>query len=135
MDTIEDIVVGSQWAFRYSEGGLRVEITSLADNVIHVTMIGGTDDTTTIHEIGDTWTWKSSVPSFLHNWKQVERTSAAPSVWLNVIRWAEGNVSFDYNEPYTSREEAVEAFNAEPFDEETGERCELLDTVEVKWRG
>lgn len=76
-----------------------------------------------------------TIADFLHSWKQVERTEVAPSIWLNVIRWHNGDVSFDFSGPYTSREEAVEAYNEEPFDDETNEPCELLDTVEVAWRG
>lgn len=97
------------------------------DGEIYLTMTGGKDSD---YAVGDTWLWQNSEKQFYNVWEPIR--PIVPSVWMNIIRWHDGTVSFSYESPHYTEADALAAFDAEPFDED-GNPCELIDTVEVRY--
>jgi hypothetical protein len=126
------IRANSEWLYH---GTLFATAVQDSFGTIKLTMTRGTYDVEPT-SVGDSWFWQGTDEDFLLHWTFVQEVDPTiPSIWINVIRWADGTTSFDHSEPFKSREEAVTAFKAEPYDIDTNEPCELVDTVEVTWRG
>jgi len=134
-----------EWTY-YGDKGFFVTAVRHYDNSITLTMTRGTDSDGE-KSIGDIWVWNNTEELFLETYLPVRPNYGKPekaqestilpiaSTFLNVIRWHDGSVGFDYDGPYETYDDAVQAWASDPFEAETREPCELIRVIEVPYHG
>jgi hypothetical protein len=132
-----NMINNSEWLWH---GALHAKAVVDDEGTIHLTMTGGYDPTDPATRIGDTWTWLGDQESFLLDWVFVKELEPdvvevpLTTTWLLVVKFPDGSIDY-HADFFTTREEALQAFQAEPDCVITGEPCELIDVMEVSYYG